>query len=415
MFRYFENERGSALVALMLITAVLLIFGTALIANSMTEKRIAIQQELGTSLYYVAEAGLEEAIAVKVMDFDFTDDLESDILDGEGGYHVRITPDPARPHFEHELRSTGKLKGKELTLGAIVELKDLYEKAVLVSRDLTIEKTTIYGDLHCNDSLSIKGPGNKLYPYQEHPGELTFSGPDNKINWQAGGEIYIESAGKFYNSSFPFPDEWRIDPIPLPEIDLDKILRQHNFTEVFGNQTWRVAPVGGEVEDEDGITRQYLHVKGSLTISPAAGELFDFDGILIVDKDVEIKGSGQVNFEGMIVAKGDIFVKNSVNVGLTDKVVVLAADKEVKVFGDQNDCTESPVFGGDLLLFAKGNEVTIGHQNMKGSQFIMNGIIFAEKTTIYNCQLTYIAELSEKRQRYFPAYGMVVTSWFQPS
>ena len=81
---------------------------------------------------------------------------------------------------------------------------------------------------------------------------------------------------------------------------------------------------------------------------------------------------------------------------------------------EQNDCPENPVFGGDLLLFSKGGEVTIGHQKMKGEQFIMDGIIFAKKTAIYNCNLTYIPGLSDMRQRYFPAYGLVVTAWFQP-
>ncbi|HOB28328.1 MAG: PilX N-terminal domain-containing pilus assembly protein [Dethiobacteria bacterium] len=411
MFQYLENERGSAIAMLLLIAVVLLILGTALITNAITEKKIAVHQELGTSLYYIAEAGLEEAIAVKIKDFDFIDNIEN-ISCGEGKYDVEINKET---EFKHCIESTGELKGKKLTLGAIVELSDLYKKAVLVSENLTIEKTTINGDLHCNNHLSIKGPENRLLPTGELAGSLTYSCPVNKIDWE-GGNGSIEVKGELYSKGNPFPGDWRVEPIPLPEIDLNQILNQHLFTKISGKKEWREAPGYGKVLDKDGKERQYLYIeKGDLTISPGPGEEFIFDGILVVDGDVEIKGSGRVNFEGMIVAKGDLFVKNKVNVGLEDKkVVVLAADKDVKVFGEQNDCPENPVFGGDLLLFSKGGEVTIGHQKMKGEQFIMDGIIFAKKTAIYNCNLTYIPGLSDMRQRYFPAYGLVVTAWFQP-
>lgn len=411
MCRYLNNERGSAIAMLLLITVVLLILGTGLITNSITEQRIARQQELGTSLYYVAEAGLEEAIAVKIKDFDFQDELNNPC--GKGSYSVVITPET---DFKHRIVSTGELEGKTLNLGAIIELRDLYKKAVLVSKDLTIEKTTINGDLHCNNNLSIKGPDNKLLPTAGLPGSLTYSCPDNKINWEGAesGDGCIQVQGECYSKDKPFPEDWCIDSIPLPEIDLDQILGQHTFTKKSNNKEWREAPDYGKVLDQDGKERQYIHIGGNLTICPGPGEQFIFDGILVVDGDVEIKGSGAINFEGMIVTEKDLFVKNAVNVGLTGKVVVLAADKDVKVFGDQNECTENPVFGGDLLLFSKGGQVTIGHQKMKGEQFIMHGIIFANKTVIYNCNLTYITELSDMRQRYFPAYGLVVTAWFQP-
>ena len=108
MFQYLENERGSAIAMLLLIAVVLLILGTALITNAITEKKIAVHQELGTSLYYIAEAGLEEAIAVKIKDFDFIDDIEN-ISCGEGKYDVEINKET---EFKHCIESTGELKGK---------------------------------------------------------------------------------------------------------------------------------------------------------------------------------------------------------------------------------------------------------------------------------------------------------------
>jgi len=153
-----------------------------------------------------------------------------------------------------------------------------------------------------------------LLPTSELAGSLTYSCPVNKIDWEDGnGSIEVE--GELYSKGNPFPGDWRVDPIPLPEIDLNQILNQHLFTKISGKKEWREAPGYGKVLDKDGKERQYLYIeKGDLTISPGPGEEFIFDGILVVDGDVEIKGSGRVNFEGMIVAKGDLFVKNRVNV-----------------------------------------------------------------------------------------------------
>jgi len=60
MFQYLENERGSAIAMLLLIAVVLLILGTALITNAITEKKIAVHQELGTSpLLYCRKPALK--------------------------------------------------------------------------------------------------------------------------------------------------------------------------------------------------------------------------------------------------------------------------------------------------------------------------------------------------------------------
>jgi len=61
---------------------------------------------------------------VKIKDFDFIDNIEN-ISCGEGKYDVEINKET---EFKHCIKSTGELKGKKLTLGAIVELSDLTKK-----------------------------------------------------------------------------------------------------------------------------------------------------------------------------------------------------------------------------------------------------------------------------------------------
>lgn len=406
-----RGERGSALILLLIVTVVLQIVAVALLTNALTEGRIARQQEIGAGLHCIAEAGLEEAIAVKRKDFDFTGALDGRTCGG-GCYSVAITPDPEHPAFRHRLDSTGELDGRRLTLGALVERRELFTP-VLVSGELTMERSTVNGSVHCNHGLTLRGPHNRVLPAGGLPGALTYSCPDHKIFWGEGA--CIEAGGASYSAEDPLPESWRRDPIPRPEIDLEHIRSRYSFAGQSGDREWRTAPRCGGVLEDDGRVRQYLHiVEGALRICPGEGEQFIFEGIAVVDRDVEIAGRGTIILEGMILSGGELSVKNGVNAGQADKTVVLAAEGDLQVFGDQHGSTENPVFGGDLLLLSTGGAVTIGHQKMKGEQFIMHGTIFAKKIAICNCDLTHIAEPGDVRWRYFPAYGMVVTSWMQP-
>ncbi len=404
-----ESERGSVLILLLLTTAVLQLLAAALMANALIEGRIARQQELGLKLHYIAEAGLEQGLAVKQCDFEFTGELAA-VPFGEGSYSVVIAPDPAAPR-RHRIDSTGALEGKYLTLGVIVEQREL-AGAVLLTDDLTIEGAAISGAVHCNHRLSILGPGNCLLDGAA-PGVLGHCCQPERLCWGPDGAIEI--AGVFYSAAKPFPGEWRQDPQPLPQIDLEQVTASYHFTRKSGSKQWRTVPDYGRVTDGDGRARQYLRIEhGDLTICPDAGEDFDFTGIIVADGNVSIGGSGTIELEGLIIAGGSLTVTNGVNPAAGDRAVVLAAKEDLKVFGTPNDSTENPVFGGDLLLCSREGAVTIGDQRMKGEQLVMHGNIFAKKIAVYNCNLTLLPGNGGSWSEYFPAYGMVVTEWLQP-
>ncbi len=404
-----DSERGSVLILLLLSTAVLQLLAAALMANALVESRIARQQELGLRLHYIAEAGLEQALAVKEIDFGFTGELAA-VPCGEGSYSVVITPDPAEPR-RHRIDSTGELEGKYLTLGVIVEQREL-ARAVLLTDDLTVEGAAISGAVHCNHRLSILGPGNCLLDGAA-PGELGHCCRPERLCWGAGGAI--EVAGVRYSAANPFPGEWHQDPLPLPQIDLEQVTASYHFTRKSGSKQWRMAPDYGRVTDGDGRERQYLHIEhGDLKICPDVGEDFDFAGIIVVDGNVAIGGGGTVDLEGLILAGGSLTVTSGVNADAGKRAVVLAAKEDLRVFGTPNESTENPVFGGDLLLCSREGAVTIGHQRMKGEQLVMHGNIFAKKIAVYNCNLTLLPGNGDSWSGYFPAHGLVVTEWLQP-
>lgn len=412
MLRLPERERGSALLLLLLVAVVLQLLAAALLANALTESRIALQHELGVRLHYIAEAGLEQALAVKKVDFGFTGELDS-VPCGGGCYSVVITPDPEEPGLRHRIDSTGELSGRRLTLGVLVEQRSLFGEAVLLADDLSIAGAVINGALHCNSRLHIGGPGNRVLPGGGLSGELTYSCAPERISWATGG--IIEVRGEAYSEKSPFPESWRRDPLPRPQINLAQLTEGDHFIRKSGSKEWREAPEYGLVWPEDGQESYYLHIEnGDLTICPGAEQHFDFAGILIVDGDVRIGGSGTIDLEGLIFAGGTLAVTSGVNAAAEDKAVVLAADSDLQVFATETDCTENPVFGGELLLFSRGGAVTIGHQKMKGEQFAMHGIIFAQKIAVCNCELTPLSGNGERWSGYFPAYGLVVTEWLQP-
>lgn len=405
-----DSERGSVLILLLLSTAVLQLLAAALMANALVESRIARQQELGLRLHYIAEAGLEQALAVKKIDFGFTGALAA-VPCGEGSYSVVITPDPEEPQWKHRIESTGELDGKYLTLGVIVEQREL-AGAVLLTDDLTVWGAVISGAVHCNHRLSILGAGNCLLDGAV-PGELGHCCRPERLCWGSGGVITI--GGNRYSEQNPLPGEWHRDPQPLPEINLEQLIARYHFTRKSGSKQWRTAPDYGKVRDQDGRERQYLHIEhGDLTICPDPGESFNFTGIIAADGNVSIGGSGTIELEGLIISGGSLTVTNGVNAAAGNRAVVLAAEGDLKVFGTPNDSTENPFFGGDLLLFSRGGAVTIGHQRMKGEQLVMHGIIFAKKIAVCNCNLTLLSGDGGSWSEYFPAYGMVVTEWLQP-
>ena len=78
----FANNRGMALVLVLVFTAVLLLLGAALLNNAVTEKIIAGYQKQEFQQQYLAEAGLEAGIALLQEDFYYNQVLTGTLMDG---------------------------------------------------------------------------------------------------------------------------------------------------------------------------------------------------------------------------------------------------------------------------------------------------------------------------------------------
>lgn len=412
MKRFIKTERGSALVIVLVATASLLILGGALMNYSLNERFIATHQERNVNLYYIAEAGIEEGVAVKRRSFHHSQGFEGEI--GKGRYEVSfefISMD------KWKIISTGYLGDENLTLAVIVELRDLYEKAMMVSDDLTIEEVRIRGNLHANEMFQIKKSNNEVLHTLDADGNpnddgyLTYSDiTQHKIDFIAGGALVVD--GVTYNSNNKFPAEWYDDPIPLPKIDYNAFVAQHDFCDLTGGVTWSALP---SCYTDHG--REHLRVDGNLTIQAAKNTTIDFDGVLYVKGNLNLHGeghgnAGNLNVGGVIVVTGDVQVKGKVNEGVTDNVTIIVSERKVYFYGDDLYDENAPFFGGVLLIFG-GEEVQLGGPNLK-ARFHMFGTIISKKINLRMCNLTYIPDVATDVSQHFPGYGVVITEWIRP-
>ena len=98
----FANNRGMALVLVLVFTAVLLLLGAALLNNAVTENIIAGYQKQEFQQQYLAEAGLEAGIALLQEDFYYNQVLTGILMDGS--FRVSFENSVAE---SRRIRSTG--------------------------------------------------------------------------------------------------------------------------------------------------------------------------------------------------------------------------------------------------------------------------------------------------------------------
>lgn len=83
-----HNEKGMALVMVLVFTGALLIVGAALLTYAVNETMIVEYAAANMQLQYLAESGIAAALAVLAEDFTFEGELEGSIA--EGFYRVRF-------------------------------------------------------------------------------------------------------------------------------------------------------------------------------------------------------------------------------------------------------------------------------------------------------------------------------------
>ncbi len=83
------TERGMALVLVLVFTAALMVFGTAMLTYAVTEQQIADYSSEDKTKYYLAESGLEVGLAALHKDFYRDQEIRGTL--GKGNFSVNFS------------------------------------------------------------------------------------------------------------------------------------------------------------------------------------------------------------------------------------------------------------------------------------------------------------------------------------
>ncbi len=180
LIRHFKDSKGLALVAVMIFTIILLIFGATFLRLATTERIAADRNFYLEQSFYLAEAGGERAIAyieslptspTGTLSFDpFVDGWQS--LGGAGSYKVVIDPADSNPGSfmkRYTITAEGRVSMPAFTVTKTVEVEVSRENFAQFAYFTNYEETAsgqniwffngdiIEGPVHSNDQINIYG------------------------------------------------------------------------------------------------------------------------------------------------------------------------------------------------------------------------------------------------------------------
>ncbi len=179
IIKCFRNNKGIALVAVMIFTIILLIFGATFLRLATTERIAADKDFYLSQSFYLSEAGAEKAIAyleslpmppIGTSSFDPFGGWKS--LVSAGSYKVLITPNSANPGSflkRYTILSEGKASTSGFSVTKKVEVQvsrenfakfiyfTNYEESASGTKIWFFNGDVIQGPVHSNDQIHIYG------------------------------------------------------------------------------------------------------------------------------------------------------------------------------------------------------------------------------------------------------------------
>jgi len=111
-----SGEGGMALVLVLVFTAALMVYGTALLTYAFNEKQIAAYYCQDPAKHYLAESGLEAGLAALHKDFYYDREIRGSL--DEGTFTVSFADDT---EYRRLIISEGLFEDYSLVLTAVVE------------------------------------------------------------------------------------------------------------------------------------------------------------------------------------------------------------------------------------------------------------------------------------------------------
>lgn len=310
MSKLMKEEKGIALVTTILILLLLFTLGTALLSVSATEQKISLNQKRAVQALYLAEAGVNLALAELKVNPNLLNHTNQYILLSEplalGGQQGFIKQVQLKKFYDQDniqgvsIESLGEKSGQKRKVVVTVELIKNTAPRRVVAGSITLSNCTVNGDLYLlyegnhyvdnvNGSIWVNG---NLYVEGVVSGDVF-----------ATGQIVERKEGKIKGKKYEHVElKWE-------EIDIDAMLDWYAYT--FGSDETE------DVSDHplviiEGDANNHSLVNGLTNV--VLGDVFfqenaSFYGTLICGGTLELKNG---NVTGIIIAR---YLNNNVNSG----------------------------------------------------------------------------------------------------
>ncbi|MEE8074920.1 MAG: pilus assembly PilX N-terminal domain-containing protein [Candidatus Binatia bacterium] len=393
------NEKGIIMSVVLIVMGVLAVIGTAAVIGSRAEIKTSINFSSGTQAFYIAEAGLQNAIH-ELDDSDGTNDFASVSLPltlynatsfGHGTYTVDLSLNSSSPRLIDVTSAGTAPNGSSRTVSARLEQAIAPPtKAILSNNQIAfpvtgnLDITGTCGGMHANGDLTINGN-----PSAELAGGFTSSGYMNIAGNPCIGsdqcdenprpEAYVlsEEADKtIYENDYsgqPQVALSKIDPAEVaPRVaalgaaGYGYILHDDGTVEVGGScDSSGLCSGGTGVSIPDGWT----HQNGTWKLSGQTAA----DGVFYVETDVIIQsspGTESTPWLGTIIARDSIKWSGS-------PVIKPYPTSDAQLLGIMLMTGNDLKISGNVSLDGQGGAILVHQQLILSGNITIDGYILA--------------------------------------
>jgi len=394
----FSNQRGMALLATLIFTFVLVSMGVALLTMTNNDTKLSTLQRESNRAFYLAETGIEKTFYNLIIDDTYgmltwrPGDTHPIFSEGntEEYFEVTVTNIGTPPEEETDrikvvstgFVSKGKFSSGQRKIEVIATIdfmqETTYKYAVLSERVIILNGSpgaTIEGDIHSNDDIEVQGRFDDFYE-----GTATVGGDNN--------EVYDEDE---LIDGFNINGE--IVPIPRINYDgtgLDAAGEPFTYEDSLLARAVADAAVDGEV---------HVHEE---RIDLTNSEVLDWTGVHYIKGDLTAKNSAGINItNGVIVVEGDVDIRNS---GVFEHTIVEPYDSPFSHL--------ALIATGDILMHAKSSVLNGVVQSIEKDGTSTGTIDFRNGSTVVGSVIAKTVMMHNKTNITYDEAGLnEETSW----
>lgn len=289
-----KKARGFGLVVVLIIIFVLGILTTLLIAIVISEYKISKSQEAGTGAFYVAEAGIEEAMWLVQHNQTYKDHLEDATFDGVNGNFSRDPALGSSSRYEvsflstnvgaAQITSTGYFDLGPQTSRRIIRTRifkainpnPIQDNNIFTADDIDFIMTIVNifgGGIFSNEDIDVPGPASLITVEGDASAveEINTPWPDTLVAAARHATNYPPAA----------------DPIDFPIVDFDDYYDRADAVytkDEFEDLMW----ANQNLVINDDIT--YITMAPTNTLKIRGNQSLTINGLLVIDGNIDIGG-----------------------------------------------------------------------------------------------------------------------------